>query len=394
MAQVRPNPGRPTLHRLNRTEYANAIRDLLALEIDVAELLPADDIGYGFDNIGDVLTVSPVLLERYLLGGRQDQPAGRGRHHDARVLSDLYHSARAQSRRSHERRPAGRLARRHRHSPPLSGRRRIRDFGRPAKGPDRRVFGHRAGAQARSEARRSKARAVHHCGHRVVARSGHKHGRTDRIAMRIQDPPAGEGRHAHDRRGVPERYRATGRHSVQSNASTTSRPTSKAWAAFRLPAPTMCKGPGHTPSRDKIFICHPAARRRGRGLRGKNPRQPRPPRLSAADCGGRHAATARPLQARCRDRRLRVGRETGVAEDPGVARIHLPRGVRSGGRGCRQRSPGQRRRAGVAPVLLPVEQHSRRRAARRRRARRAQRPVGPGEPGPAHAGRSALARRW
>jgi len=66
LAEVRPNPGRTTLHRLNRTEYANAIRDLLALEIDVADLLPADDIGYGFDNIGDVLSVSPLLLERYL----------------------------------------------------------------------------------------------------------------------------------------------------------------------------------------------------------------------------------------------------------------------------------------------------------------------------------------
>jgi len=67
LADVRPNPGRPTLNRLNRAEYANAIRDLLAIEVDVAELLPADDIGYGFDNIGDVLTVSPALLERYLL---------------------------------------------------------------------------------------------------------------------------------------------------------------------------------------------------------------------------------------------------------------------------------------------------------------------------------------
>jgi Protein of unknown function (DUF1592)/Protein of unknown function (DUF1588)/Protein of unknown function (DUF1587)/Protein of unknown function (DUF1585)/Protein of unknown function (DUF1595) len=67
VADVKPNPGRPTLHRLNRAEYANTIHDLLALEIDVTDLLPADDIGYGFDNIGDVLTVSPSLLERYLL---------------------------------------------------------------------------------------------------------------------------------------------------------------------------------------------------------------------------------------------------------------------------------------------------------------------------------------
>jgi hypothetical protein len=66
LADARPNPGRPTLHRLNRAEYANAIRDLLALDIDVADLLPADDSGYGFDNIGDVLTVSPSLLEKYL----------------------------------------------------------------------------------------------------------------------------------------------------------------------------------------------------------------------------------------------------------------------------------------------------------------------------------------
>jgi hypothetical protein len=67
VAETKPNPGRPTLHRLNRAEYANAIRDILAVDIDAVDLLPADDIGYGFDNIGDVLTVSPSLLERYLL---------------------------------------------------------------------------------------------------------------------------------------------------------------------------------------------------------------------------------------------------------------------------------------------------------------------------------------
>jgi hypothetical protein len=61
-----PNPGRPVVHRLNRAEYTNAIRDLLAMEIDGGALLPPDDSGYGFDNIGDVLTVSPLLLERYL----------------------------------------------------------------------------------------------------------------------------------------------------------------------------------------------------------------------------------------------------------------------------------------------------------------------------------------
>jgi mono/diheme cytochrome c family protein len=64
-ALARPNPGRSTLHRLNRIEYVNAIRDLLALEIDPA-LLPADNAAYGFDNNADALTLSPVLMERYL----------------------------------------------------------------------------------------------------------------------------------------------------------------------------------------------------------------------------------------------------------------------------------------------------------------------------------------
>ncbi|PYS23413.1 MAG: hypothetical protein DMG11_25455, partial [Acidobacteria bacterium] len=65
-AETRLNPGRPAVYRLNRFQYANAIRDLIGLDVDSASLLPADDSGYGFDNIGDVLTVSPMLLEKYL----------------------------------------------------------------------------------------------------------------------------------------------------------------------------------------------------------------------------------------------------------------------------------------------------------------------------------------
>ena len=67
-----PNPGRPTVHRLNRTEYSNSVRDLLALEIDGRSLLPADDTdAHGFDNNADVLTVSPVLAARYLSAARK-----------------------------------------------------------------------------------------------------------------------------------------------------------------------------------------------------------------------------------------------------------------------------------------------------------------------------------
>jgi mono/diheme cytochrome c family protein len=65
-AAAHPQPGRPAIHRMNRAEYANAVRDLLATDVDVDALLPGDDSGYGFDNIGDVLSVSPMLMERYV----------------------------------------------------------------------------------------------------------------------------------------------------------------------------------------------------------------------------------------------------------------------------------------------------------------------------------------
>ncbi len=65
VAAQHPDPGRPGLHRLNRTEYANVIRDLLDLDVDVSTLLPADDSSEGFDNVAEALAISPALVERY-----------------------------------------------------------------------------------------------------------------------------------------------------------------------------------------------------------------------------------------------------------------------------------------------------------------------------------------
>jgi hypothetical protein len=70
-ALVSPDPGHKPIHRLNRTEYRNAVRDLLHLEVDVVELLPADDESHGFDNIAGVLRVSSSLLEQYLAAARR-----------------------------------------------------------------------------------------------------------------------------------------------------------------------------------------------------------------------------------------------------------------------------------------------------------------------------------
>ena len=110
-AAAHPNPGRPAVHRLNRAEYSNAIRDVLALDIRPGASLLVDDSGYGFDNIGDVLSISPALLEKYMsaarlvsrlaVGGtnikpsvedlpaRRDGPGGGGKDRNERVSDDL-----------------------------------------------------------------------------------------------------------------------------------------------------------------------------------------------------------------------------------------------------------------------------------------------------------------
>lgn len=70
-ARAAPHPGRPSLRRMNRAEYINAVRDLLAVEINDDTILPADDTMHGFDNIGDVLTLSPLLAEQYIAAARK-----------------------------------------------------------------------------------------------------------------------------------------------------------------------------------------------------------------------------------------------------------------------------------------------------------------------------------
>lgn len=91
---AKPDPGRVTLRRLNRTEYNNTIRDLIGVDFNPADDFPTDDIGYGFDNIGDVLSLPPVLMERYFVAaeGIANQailpklPEPPKRHMDARYL--------------------------------------------------------------------------------------------------------------------------------------------------------------------------------------------------------------------------------------------------------------------------------------------------------------------
>jgi hypothetical protein len=80
-ATAKPNPGHPLLHRLNRAEYANAIRDLLGLDVNVSALLPPDDSAFGFDNVADVLNTSPALLQAYLSAARKISAVAAGDPH-------------------------------------------------------------------------------------------------------------------------------------------------------------------------------------------------------------------------------------------------------------------------------------------------------------------------
>ena len=107
-AAAHPKPGRPVLHRLNRSEYGNAIRDLLALDVDVASLLPPDEEAYGFDNIADVLGVSPALMERYLSASWKVASLAVG---NPKITPDQGHISGA--RRSLAARPHRRTAGRH-----------------------------------------------------------------------------------------------------------------------------------------------------------------------------------------------------------------------------------------------------------------------------------------
>jgi hypothetical protein len=88
-AQGRPYAGQPLVRRLNRTEYANAIRDLLAIELPVAAELPQDGIAAGFDNIADALSMSPLLLERYLKVARRVSELATGTR-DATPVTEVY----------------------------------------------------------------------------------------------------------------------------------------------------------------------------------------------------------------------------------------------------------------------------------------------------------------
>ena len=170
-AALDPHPGRsPVFHRLNRAEYANAIRDLLAVEIDATELLPADDASYGFDNIAASLRMSPTLVDRYLAAARKISRTAVGSsaappavevYHLPPDLPQERHLARRPLAGTPPRGAAAGHARRHAGPAPLPEGRRVRHSGQAGPRHRGQHSALRRDARAGDPARRRAGRAVH-----------------------------------------------------------------------------------------------------------------------------------------------------------------------------------------------------------------------------------------
>ena len=106
-AEARPRPGRVPVHRLNRAEYANAVRDLLALDVDGRQLVADEPDGHGFDNAASVLTASPALIESYLSAAATVSRLAVGRSAAAVVDTFKIPTAMVQDDRADERQPFG-----------------------------------------------------------------------------------------------------------------------------------------------------------------------------------------------------------------------------------------------------------------------------------------------
>jgi len=273
------NPGRPAIHRLNRAEYANAVHDFLAVDIDGEALLPADDSGYGFDNIGDVLSVSPTLLERYLSAARTVSKLAVG-DPAMRPVEETYTVAKGliQSDRMSEDLPLrsrGGLA--VRHNFPADGEytiriRLLRD-GDPVNGDGGAIRG--VGLKRQLDVRMDKERLkLFAVGGENYGESGGEeslgdprqveyetHGADANLEIRF---PAKAGPHvvgaaffvAEDTE--PEGV-IRGRSRIEGLGRRGGKTSEPGVASITISGPYNAKSMGETPSRQKIFICRPTS---------------------------------------------------------------------------------------------------------------------------------------
>ena len=365
-------PGSRVAHRLNRTEYSNAIRDLLALEIDGRSFLPADDQGFGFDNNAD-LAHGVAGPDGPLPGGGAAGSAARRRRSDAasRVVESFNVSrcCSTQDERISEDLPFGTRGG-VLDPPPVSRSMPSTCFensaaGQPVRGAGEQVEVARSTASASSSSL-SAARATGPRRGRRASESGASRSASPRRPGRAMlERDFGET-HVRPPKGVGPSRLPVGQHQLQGGRRRRRRAR---WSRINP------QGPGDTPSRRRIFVCRP------RVPAGRTAAVP--PRFSrrwrAVRTGGRSRAKDRADAARLLrraraaksfDAGIRTALERVLVDPEFLFRIERePAGI-----AARYRLSRQRPRAGLAAVVLPLEQHARRRAARPGRTRAAAEP--------------------
>ena len=390
-ALASPQPGRPLVHRLNRAEYANAIRDLLALEIDPAPLLPVDDSSAGFDNIADVLGLSPVLLESYLSAAGRISALAIG---DPKTppMGEVYRVRQDASQSRHvEGLPLGtvggfEITR----NIPLDGEYafQVRLF-RTNLGTMRGLeFPHQLEISVDGQ-RVHLAVVWRRPGRPGVERQPDHHGRRDR--QPLLRPRAAQGRPAKDYRRL---HREDAR--LQHAAPAVLHP--ELGGHDRLLRVSAHRSVHHDrsvqsdgcrarrPAAGAIFTCRPATHRRRSGVCAEDSRAACAARLPRRHERRRPAGAARLLHAWTQGgRHVRRRHRHGAAPHPREPEVPAARRARSRRRRTRRGVPPLGSGAGVAAVVLPLEQHSGRRAAQRREQGRAEEAGGAGAAGPPHA---------
>ena len=385
-AAVAVNPGRAPLHRMNRAEYENAIRDLLALEVDSSTLLPADDSSRGFDNIADVLGVSPSLLERYVAAAAKVSRLAVGERDAAPAQVTYTVKGDLSQNQTLDGQPLGtRGGTTVTHNFPVDGEYVIRlallklSFGQ--------VFGEGAEGEELEvtlNGQRVKLFKLDEVPMFFMRESPGSHPAkpqpTDPVEERVKMTPDIRLELRLKVKAGPQTIGVAFLQKARlANEDLVRRPVSSTYDVFigmqvRLHhgAASVARGDHRAVQRRRyrrdtqpasgVHLPPVDGGRRGRlretdrlhaGPAGLSPRPDR--------CGRRSAA--RLLSGRARqDRQLRRRDRDGAAPDPGRSRVHLPLRAATGGRPGRDAVSHHRHRAGVTALLLPVVVDSGRRA--------------------------------
>ena len=350
-ALAAPEPGQASLHRLNRTEYGNAVRDLLALEVDAAEFLPADDEAYGFDNIADVLRASPSLLEQYLSASAKIAALAVG-DPDTPAVTAVYRAPSDLAQAAHiEGLPLGtRGGVKIRHNFPLDGEYEFDVF------LLRNIVGYMTGLEWAHELE------IAVDGERVfLAQVG---GEADNA---LSDANMSAAANEIDARLRTRTFVTAGPHDVtvaflERSAAETHEPLELHTRNLDL------QDMNGLPVVDYVNLRGPFNRRRprqyaepradfhvptgrrvdGARLRRRNSLDARAPRLSASADRGRHRDSARFLRFRREPRRIRRRHRVGTARDSDEPEVPVPRRAGSRRRGARLAVCARRRGTGVA----------------------------------------------